>query len=300
MQNRVVLGVHLASRLRRDERDTQGRGRSGAFYTRSVAEPVVAALEELWSAMRRLLTQVRPEEWTLPTPCSDWNLQQLTAHVAGGQSVFEGLPQPEPPPDWSTEKQGTAALTARGVAARDDWTAQQVVEELIAGTDAQLARFRALDDAGWAGPAEWPPGDPTVRGYARNRLLDAYVHLLDMRVALGRPLDLDAEPTVFDQCLQQAYDFSGWGAVKQAGIIHDCRIRLDLAGPGGVVADLVIESRRGRLEPPTGEPTDRVTGTSAAFLFATVDRRAWWEQVGTLTVDGPAANRLADGYVIWL
>ena len=260
----------------------------------------MVALEELWSSVRRLLAEVADNEWSLPTPCADWDVRQLAAHLAGGQSSFEGFPQPAVPPGWTTDKEGVDAITAEGVAARDGWTPQQVVDEFVAATTAQLTRLRGLDAAGWAGPAEWPPGDPTVRGYAKNRLLDAYIHLLDLRVALGRPLEPEADGIVFDQCLQQAFEFSGWGAVKRAGITEDCRIRIALTGRGGGVTDLVIEARRGRLEPPTDEPTDRISGSTPAFLFASVDRREWWDSVGPLTAEGDAARRLADRYVIWL
>lgn len=261
---------------------------------------LVEALEELWASTGRLLGEVRSDDWSLPTPCADWDVRQLAAHIASGQSAFEGFAQPEPPPGWTTDKQGVDELTARGVAARADWSPQQVMDEFSAAANAQLSRLRQLDAVGWESPAEWPPGDPTERGFAKNRLLDAYIHLLDLRVALGRPLDLDAEPTVFDRCVEQAFEFSGWGAVKKAGITEDCRIRLDLHGRGGGVTDLVVEGRRGRLEPPDGEATDQLSGSTAAFLFAAVDRRSWWDIVGPLVAEGETARRFGENYVIWL
>ena len=255
-------------------------------------------LEQLWASTGQLLGEVRASEWLLPTPCADWDVRQLAAHIAGGQSGFEGMAQPEPPPGWTTDKQGVDAMTAVGVAARDDWLPQQISDELATAAAAQVGRLRLLDDAVGEEPAGWPPGDPTMRGYAKNRLLDGYIHLLDLRVALGRPLDLDAEPVVFELCVEQAFEFSGWGAVKQAGIVDDCRIRLDLRGRDAV--DLVVENRRGRLENPAGDPTDWLTGSTAAFLFAAVDRREWWDNVGPLDAEGEAARRFADRYVIWL
>ena len=256
-------------------------------------------LEELWAATVRLLGEVEADQWSRPTPCSDWDVRQLAAHIASGQSGFEGLPQPEVPAGWTTDKQGVDEMTARGVAAREDWSPQQIIDELSAASSAQVDRLRGLDEAGWDGPAAWPPGDPTVRGFAKNRLIDAYIHLLDLRVALGRPLDLDAEPTAFELSLEQAFEFSGWGAVKKAGITDDCRIRLDLPGRGGGDTDLVVEAQRGRLEPPGEAPTDRVDGSTAAFLFAAVGRREWWDIVGPLAAEGEAARRFAEDYVIW-
>lgn len=256
-------------------------------------------LEQLWASTLALLREVDVDEWSLPTPCTDWDVRQLAAHIAGGQSGFEGMVQPEPPPGWTTDKEGVGEMTARGVAARTDWSPQQIIAELATAATAQVDRLRHLDEEGWKGPAPWPPGDPTVRGFAKNRLLDAYIHLLDLRVALDRPLDLDAEPAVFELCVEQAFEFSGWGAVKQAGITHDCRIRIDLHGRDATT-DLVVEDGRGRLEEPGGEPTDRLDGSTAAFLFAAVDRRAWWDIVGPLKAEGEAARRLAEDYVIWL
>ena len=265
----------------------------------AVGQRLVEGLQELWASTGRLLGEVQADEWSLPTPCSDWDVRQLAAHIAGGQSSFEGFAQPELPPGWTTDKQGVDELTARGVASRADWSPQQIIDELSAASSAQVDRLRQLDEAGWEGPAGWPPGDPTERGFAKNRLLDAYIHLLDLRIALGRPLDLDTEPTVFELSLEQAFEFSGWGAVKKAGITDDCRIRLDLHGRGGGVTDLVVEERRGRLEPPREAPSDRLDGSTTAFLFAAVDRRAWWDIVGPLAAEGEAARRFSEDYVIW-
>jgi hypothetical protein len=54
------------------------------------------------------------------------------------------------------------------------------------------------------------PGVKTQRALAYNRLLDCYIHLLDLRLALDRPLDLDAEPTALAHCVTQAIEFTGW------------------------------------------------------------------------------------------
>ncbi|MFC7380919.1 TIGR03086 family metal-binding protein [Sphaerisporangium rhizosphaerae] len=39
----------------------------------------------------RRLRAVRPEQWRLPTPCTDWSVRQLVAHMAGGNLNYVGL-----------------------------------------------------------------------------------------------------------------------------------------------------------------------------------------------------------------
>ena len=264
-----------------------------------MADDLVAALDELWTTTTELLQSLEPDEWTLPTPCEEWDVRQLAAHVAGGQSIFEDMDRPESPEAWSTDKVGVHAFTAEQVAARQDWTPARVLDELSAGTGAQLARLRALHADGWAAPSDGPPGVTTVRALAQNRLLDGYIHLIDLRVALDRPLALEGEPIALQQCVDQAMEFTGWGAVKRAGLTDDCRIRLELSDPCGVVVDLVVEAVRGRLEEPRDDTTDRVVGTAPAYLFAAMARPEWTDRVGGISAVGRAALQLLDGYVIW-
>ncbi|MFD5496142.1 TIGR03086 family metal-binding protein [Streptomyces sp. NPDC127091] len=46
-----------------------------------------------------LLAEVRPEQWKEPTPCTEWNVREVVAHLVGMDLVFaamiEGGPMPE-------------------------------------------------------------------------------------------------------------------------------------------------------------------------------------------------------------
>jgi uncharacterized protein (TIGR03086 family) len=53
--------------------------------------PVVADCDRAFAAVQRLVDAVRPDQWTAPTPCTDWNVRQLLNHVANGNAVFAGL-----------------------------------------------------------------------------------------------------------------------------------------------------------------------------------------------------------------
>jgi len=44
----------------------------------------LAVLAGISSDFHRLCASIREEQWSLPTPCSEWNLGQLVDHVIGG------------------------------------------------------------------------------------------------------------------------------------------------------------------------------------------------------------------------
>ena len=156
---------------------------------------VVSALEEAWTGIDVLLASLDDEQWTLPTPNTEWDIKDLAAHLGGLESLFLGFPQPDPPEGWISEHTGLHQVTGHGVAARRAWSAVEVMDELRSASRAQLERLRGLDEAGWQEPTIGPLGMTSVANFADLRLSDLYVHLLDLRFALGLPLQSPAEPT---------------------------------------------------------------------------------------------------------
>ena len=89
---------------------------------------------------------------------------------------------------------------------------------------------------------------------------------------------------------------TGWGAVKGAGLPDGTRIFLDLSGPGGTVADLVVADRRGNLVDAESGTVDRIAGPALAYLLEIAGRHDMAEAAGGLEVDGEAAKALLAGY----
>jgi uncharacterized protein (TIGR03083 family) len=264
-------------------------------------DSIVVALEQVYQAMFAILRGLPFVDWERPTPCSEWDVRQLVSHIASGTSLFEGLPQPPLREGWTTQHVGIHALSAELVARRESWSPEQILDELEQVTKAQLQRFGNLDEEGWGlvltTPA--PPGVKTRRALANNRLLDSYIHLFDLRIALDRPLDIDAEPLALAESITQAIELTGWGAVKKAKLVDGSRVRLELSDPCGYVGDLLVENGRGSLVSPDSETAESVAGTAPAYLFVATGRRLWTGKVGGIRAEGPAATRLLDGYVIW-
>jgi uncharacterized protein (TIGR03083 family) len=262
--------------------------------------PLLDALAEVWDAYRTLFPTIDEAEWARPTPCPEWDVHDLVAHIGGIEAGFQGFPQPEAPADFVSGHEGIDHWTAIGVAARRAWSTAAVVDEALRAGDAQVGALTGLDDAGWAEQVMGPLGMTSRTGLAEVRTVDLYLHLLDLRAGLGRPLGVGDEPTepeAMAVLVERAVSLAGWGLVKKAGWVDDTRVRLELAGVGGRTADLVLEAKRGRLEPPGGEPVGGVVrGTAPAFALLASGRDAMVEEAGGVTAAGPAAAALLLGY----
>ena len=82
----------------------------------------VRALEEVWNSIDLLFDSLTEDQWTLPTPNTEWDIKDLAAHLGGLESLFLGFPQPDPPEGWITEHTGLHQVTGLGVAARRPWS----------------------------------------------------------------------------------------------------------------------------------------------------------------------------------
>lgn len=254
----------------------------------------IRALEETWAAIAVLLADVRDDEWGLPTPCAEWNVHDLAAHLGAIEGQFQGLPQPEVvPPEPAA---GLDGWTAAGVAARRNWSPEEVRAEIAAASAAQLDHLRGLDGDGWQAERLGPLGMTTEESLAGIRTFDLYTHLLDLRTALGRPLGVDPddarEPTAAAVCARRAFEVTPWGAAKVAKLADGAHIRFDLTGPGGQCVDLVMAGGRARLEPPQGDAADQVTGSAIAYTMAVAGRPQVVEGAGGVRAVGPDAERL--------
>ena len=88
---------------------------------------VIRALEETWTGIEALLASLDDGQWALPTPNTEWDVKDLAAHLGGLESMFLGLPQPDPPEGWTTEHTGLDQVTEAGVVARRSWSNEEVL-----------------------------------------------------------------------------------------------------------------------------------------------------------------------------
>jgi len=140
---------------------------------------VFNALEVATDEFGRRIAAVQPTGWTGPTPCPDWDVHYLTAHVVGGNRF--------------------AVLILGGMSASDAidsvMSAPQLGDDALSAwaitSVAQLDAFR--DAEVLARRVDHPLGEITGREFLEFRVFDITLHAWDLARSIGADERLDAD-----------------------------------------------------------------------------------------------------------
>lgn len=133
----------------------------------------MSALDDLHaasSAFAERLDGVTMDQWDLPTPCPEWSVRDLFAHVAGGNQFAVAL------------LAGASAQEARAAARTLDLTAG-AQEAFRVSAEAQLAAFSEPD--AFERTCRHPVGDMPGAQFIGLRIGDLIVHAWDLATAVG-------------------------------------------------------------------------------------------------------------------
>jgi uncharacterized protein (TIGR03083 family) len=178
---------------------------------------------------------LRPEDWIRPTVCTEWDVRQLVAHIAGQANLFST------PLELARQMRGAKARQRPGQAEIDALTALQVEERQHLGPDELRADLRWVGPRGARGRRRVPgfvrrrrlPGAEVVNGvpetwsvgYLTDVILtrDPWMHRLDLARATGHDLVLtpDHDGVIVADVVAE------WGRR------HGQPYRLELTGPAG-------------------------------------------------------------------
>jgi uncharacterized protein (TIGR03086 family) len=161
---------------------------------RSDAEraPLAGQLGRAFDAVAGLISNIRPGQWSAPTPCTDWTVRQLVNHLIGMNRVFAALltGQPTPP-----------RLSADHV--EDDPVG--AYRDSAAALQAAFSRPGALERT-YRGPL----GTATGAERLQIRLYDLLAHGWDLAQATEQPADLP------DDLAEQSLAFARTQLTEQA------------------------------------------------------------------------------------
>ena len=60
--------------------------------------PLAEQLGRAFAAVAGLISNIRADQWSAPTPCADWTVRQVVNHLIGMNRVFAALLAGQPPP----------------------------------------------------------------------------------------------------------------------------------------------------------------------------------------------------------
>ena len=141
---------------------------------RSNAEraPLVDQLGRAFDVVAGLISNIRADQWSAPTPCPDWTVRQVVNHLIGMNRVFAALLAGQPPPP-------------RPAADHVEDDPVRAFRDSAAALLAAFSRPGVLERA-YRGPL----GTATGADRLQIRLYDLLAHGWDLAQATGQPAGL--------------------------------------------------------------------------------------------------------------
>ena len=135
---------------------------------------VVATYDDVSAALQNMVAGVRPEQWSAPTPCTEWNVRMLVNHVVTGTLVFVANIHGSALPDRSVDRLGDDPVAAFASAAR-------------------TLHDTFLEPGVMEGVYPSPMGDMPGRVLVQMRITEQIVHGWDLGQATGQSLAVPVE-----------------------------------------------------------------------------------------------------------
>lgn len=255
-------------------------------------QELVDKLDAVWRSIDELCSTLSEDEWTRPTDCPGWSVQDNLSHLGGNEAMLflgRAAPDHELPADLPHIRNETGRINEVQVDYRRAWPGAKVLEEFREITAERLKALRSSTTEDFDKESWTPAGAGTVRDFVAIRLFDAWVHEQDMRRALGRPGDLTGP--VAEHALGRIRMALGFVVGKQAAAPQGSTVVFELTGPIAATIPIAVEGRARELDEAPADPTVRITTDFETFSAVGCGR---WDPSRTLDdglvrVDGDEA-----------
>lgn len=195
----------------------------------------VDAVRTIHAHFREVLTGLSPDDWSKPSGCDGWRVQDLLAHVTSNQKEFV---DPTPPPDEPVPSMTAEEAMEALVAPRKDWTVEELLAEYDRYADAWFGVLDAMQQeptASTMGPLA-DLGTYPMHMVANAFAFDHYCHLrIDLLAPTG-PLVADIGDAT-DAEIRPGIEWMLAGIPQMQPGVLDAVISqplgLRLTGPGG-------------------------------------------------------------------
>jgi uncharacterized protein (TIGR03083 family) len=234
-----------------------------------------------------------PEEWSKPSNCEGWSVQDVVAHLA---AIAHGVFTP-----WMVK-----FMTTKNVEQANDADVETrrstPPEQVLAEYEKWSTRMVKLLAIGQRPPLSKAPfkvgelGVYPMAQVASASVFDTHLHLHhDLAPALGKTLPPPGPNTI---AVINEWVLAGIPRMcKEALAFMDRPITITLDGPGGGSWAIVPTpgGKPGKIQPaPVPNSAAQITATPAEFPLWTTHRRPWRDQDLKIEGDEPYATRFLD------
>ncbi|MGO4614492.1 maleylpyruvate isomerase family mycothiol-dependent enzyme [Nocardia sp. 2YAB30] len=152
-----------------------------------------ALLSQQWEAIERLVAALDEDRWRVPSPLPGWTVFDVVAHVIGTESWLLGERPPAHDPNRvKTDvrtlpyvRNETAVLNEIWVDRLRPLPGARLAELYHDVVDRRRQALAAMGEAEWEKETVSPIGPVSYSRFMRVRLLDCWMHELDIADALG-------------------------------------------------------------------------------------------------------------------
>ena len=242
-------------------------------------QELVDNMEGVWRSIDSLCSSFVESQWKTPTDCPGWSVQDQLSYLVGSESRILGRSAPDhTPASTDNIRNDVGARNEVVVDWRRSWPGSRVLEEFRQVTGERLRSLRAMSVEDFAQETQTPIGPGTISDYLRIRIFDAWVHLQDIRRAVGVPGDL--EGPVAEHSMARVAMAMPYVVAKKAEAHHGTIVVFEITGSAGRTVAVEVEENRGLLlDTVPDAPTVALTMDFETFACLGCGR---WDPAATL------------------
>lgn len=260
-----------------------------------MTEQVLELIEQEWSSIDELCSELSPKEWSKPTDCPGWDVKDQLAHMCGIENFLLGEEKLGPPVDPAPAhvRNEFGAVNEAMIEKRRELSPEEILAEFLEVT---TARLKVLADAGdWGAETQGLLGKAPLREVIAIRLLDCFYHEQDIRRATDRPGHMNGDVARF--LFERIKNVTPRIVAKNAQAADGSTVAFEVDGTKWTVQ---VSGGRGVLAEGAGAPAEVIKTDLETFFCLTGGRVtvADAEKSGRLKITGDLARRVAESATV--
>ncbi|CAI8005466.1 hypothetical protein GBAR_LOCUS4255 [Geodia barretti] len=224
-----------------------------------MSQQMVDLMETVWKSIDGLCGALTQEQWSLPTECPGWSVQDQVSHLVGSECRILGRPAPaHEPSDTSHVRNEVGQGNEVLVDYRRQFSGADVLAEFREITAERLGVLRGMSEADFAVETPNPLGSGPYTDLLAVRIYDAWVHEQDMRRTLGIPGHLSG--AVAEHAYGRTQAAMPFVVGRKVKPDDDTTVVFEITGDaGGTIVLNMDGGRANRMDPAPNSPTVRLT-----------------------------------------